>query len=94
MVILYILILLILVFTIYLEVKELKNKPTKTVDELIDEEINNKIKKICNIRYNQKLSSNHRLEYKINTNMPIFDSPADNNKLKELTNFRKEIYII
>ena len=40
MALLYILILLILVFTIYLEVKELKNKPTKTVDELIDEEIN------------------------------------------------------
>ena len=58
------------------------------------EEINNKIKKICNIRYNQKLSSNHRLEYKINTNLPIFDSPADNNKIKELTNIRKEIYII
>ena len=57
------------------------------------EEINNKIKKICNIRYVQKLSSNHRLEYKINTSLPIFDSPADNNKLKELTNFRKEIYI-
>ena len=58
------------------------------------EEINNKIKKICNIRYNQKLSSNHCLEYKINTNLPIFDSSSDNNKLKELTNFRKEIYII
>lgn len=58
------------------------------------EDINNKIKKICNIRYDQKLSSNHRLEYKINTNLPIFDSPVDNNKLKELTDFRKEIYII
>jgi len=40
MALLYILILLILIFTIYLEVKELKNKPTKTVDELINEEIN------------------------------------------------------
>ena len=58
------------------------------------EEINNKIMKICNIRYDQKLSSNHRLEYKINTNLPIFDSSADNKKLKELTNIRKEIYII
>lgn len=40
MALLYILILLILIFTIYLEVKEFKNKPTKTVDELINEEIN------------------------------------------------------
>ena len=40
MALLYVLILLILLFTIYLEVKELKNKSTKTVDELINEEIN------------------------------------------------------
>ena len=40
MALLYVVILIILVFTIYLEVKELKNKPTKTMDELIDEEIN------------------------------------------------------
>lgn len=58
------------------------------------EEINIKIKKICNIRYNQKLTSNHSLEYKINTNLPILDSPSENNRLKELTNLRQEIYVI
>jgi hypothetical protein len=58
------------------------------------EEINIKIKKICNIRYDQKLTSNHSLEYEINTNLPILDSPSENNRLKELTNLRQEIYVI
>ena len=57
-------------------------------------EINNKIKKITNIKYNQKLTSNHSLEYKINTTIPIFDSPSENNRLKELISPRQEIYII
>lgn len=78
------------------------NKHELTIDDYYNlkygnnyyEDINIKIKKICNIRYDQKLSSNYRLEYKINTNLPIFDSPVDNNKLKELTDFRKEIYTI
>ena len=78
------------------------NKHELTIDDYYNlkygtnsyEDINIKINKICKIRYDQKLSSNHRLEYKINTNLPIFDSSADNNKLKELTDFRKEIYII
>lgn len=58
------------------------------------EEINIKIKKLCNIKYDQRLSSNHSLEYKINTSLPILNSPAENNRLKELTSIRQEIYVI
>lgn len=58
------------------------------------EDINVKIKKICNIKYDQKLTSTHSLEYKINTSLPIFDSPSENNKLKELTSIRQEVYVI
>lgn len=58
------------------------------------QDINLKIKKICNIKYDQKLTSNHSLEYKINTILPIFDSPSENNRLKELSSIRQEIYII
>ena len=58
------------------------------------ENINIKINKLVNIKYDQKLSSNHSLEYKINTELPIFDTPENNNKLKELISIRKEIYII
>jgi hypothetical protein len=57
------------------------------------EEINIKIKKICNIKYDQKLSSNHSLEYKINTSIPIFDNNADNIRLNELLSFRGIKYI-
>jgi len=58
------------------------------------EDINTKIKEICDIKYDQKLSSNHSLEYKINTNLPVLDNASDNNRLKEITNIRQEIYII
>ena len=58
------------------------------------EDINIKIKKLCNIKYDQKLTSNHQLEYKIDTKLPILDSPLENNRLKELTSIRQEIYII
>lgn len=58
------------------------------------EDINVKIKKLCNIKYDQKLTSTHSLEYKINTSLPIFDSPSENNKLKELTSIRQEVYVI
>lgn len=58
------------------------------------EQININIKKLCNIKYDQKLSSNHSLEYKLNTSLPILDSPAENNRLKELISIRQEIYII
>ena len=57
-------------------------------------EININIKKLCNIKYDQKLTSNHSLEYKINTNLPILDNASENNRLKELTAIRQEIYII
>lgn len=58
------------------------------------EDINIKIRKICNIKYDQKLSSNYSLEYKINTKLPLLDSLSENNRLKELTSIRQEIYII
>ena len=57
-------------------------------------EININIKKLCNIKYDQKLTSNHSLEYKINTNLPTLDNASENNRLKELTAIRQEIYII
>ena len=56
--------------------------------------INIKIKKICNIKYDQNLTSNHPLEYKINTNLPILDTALENNRLKELISIRQEIYVI
>lgn len=58
------------------------------------EEINIKINKLTNIKYDQKLSSNLSSSFEINTNLPILDSPNENNKLKELTSIRQEIYII
>lgn len=58
------------------------------------EDINIKINKLTKIKYDQKLSSNNRLEYKINTKLPILDSAKENNKLKELTSIRQEVYII
>ena len=58
------------------------------------ENINIKINKLTNIKYDQKLSSNHSLEYKIDTKFPILDSASENNRLKELTSIRQEIYII
>lgn len=57
-------------------------------------EININIKKLCNIKYDQKLTSNNSLEYKISTNLPILDNASENNRLKELTEIRQEIYII
>src|SRR5574344_2808527 len=56
-------------------------------------EINIKIKTLTNIKYDQTLSSNHSFEYSINTSLPIFDSNADNNKLKELLSPRGIKYI-
>lgn len=78
------------------------NKIDLTIDDYYNlkygsnsyEEINIKIKKLCNIKYDQKLISNHSLEYKINTHLPILDNAKDNNRLKELTSSRQEIYII
>ena len=53
-----------------------------------------KVKKICKKTYDQKLTSNYSLEYKINTSLPILDYPSENNRLKELTSIRQEIYVI
>lgn len=58
------------------------------------EEININIRKLCNIKYDQRLTSNHSLEYKINTNLPILDTAKENNRLKELVSIRQEIYVI
>jgi tRNA nucleotidyltransferase/poly(A) polymerase len=58
------------------------------------EDINIKINKLKNIKYDQKLSSNHQTEYTINTAIPILDSSINNNQLKELLSLRQEIYII
>lgn len=58
------------------------------------EDINIKINKLTKIKYDQKLSSNHRLEYKINTSLPVLDTPKENNRLKELTSIRQDVYII
>ena len=58
------------------------------------EDINIKINKLTKIKYDQKLSSNNRLEYKINTSLPVLDTPKENNRLKELTSIRQEVYII
>lgn len=57
-------------------------------------EINIKINKVTNIKYDQRLSKNYSLEYKINTKLPLLDSPSENNRLKELTSIRQEIYVI
>ncbi len=58
------------------------------------EEINIKIRKLCNIKYDQKLTSNHSQEYKINTNLPILNTAKENSRLKELVSIRQEIYVI
>lgn len=58
------------------------------------ENINIKINKLTKIKYDQKLSSNNRLEYKINTSLPVLNTPKENNRLKELTSIRQEVYII
>lgn len=58
------------------------------------DQVNIKVRQCCNIKYDQKLTTNQPAEYIINTNLPIFDSLNDNIKLKELTANRQEIYII
>lgn len=58
------------------------------------EEININVRKLCNIKFDQKLTTNHSLEYKINTSLPILDTAKENNRLKELVSIRQEIYVI
>ncbi len=73
MVVLYIFILLILVFTIYLEVREHTNKPTKNVDEFINEEINE--------RYNNDKVDYYTFE-EVNE-QKYMDSSEENNSSKK-----------
>lgn len=56
-------------------------------------EINININKLTNIKYDQRLSSNHSLDFKIDVSVPIFDRPVQNNKLNELLAFRGIKYI-
>ena len=58
------------------------------------EEIDINVRKLCNIKFDQKLTTNHSLEYKINTSLPILDTAKENNRLKELVSIRQEIYVI
>lgn len=58
------------------------------------EDINIKIKNLCNIKYDQKLTSNHSLEYNINASLSKLYSAEDNNYLKFVTSPRKEILVI
>lgn len=57
-------------------------------------EINIKIKKICNIKYDQRLSTNHSLEYKIDTSVPIFSTHEENEYFKNLLSIKQNSYII
>lgn len=58
------------------------------------EEINYKIRKLTNIKYDQKLSSNHSIEYKINTSLPKFTSYEENDNFKRLISIKNNSYII
>ena len=53
------------------------------------EEINIKIKKLCNIKYAQRLTSNHSSNYSIDVPLPRFDSFEDNTFLSYIQNFNK-----
>ena len=57
------------------------------------DDINIKIKKLTNIKYDQKLSSNYSLDYSINVPLPIFDTNSEINKFKELISNRGIKYI-
>ena len=56
--------------------------------------INSDIKTLTSIKYDQKLSTNLSANHDIVVPSPIFDSPELNNRFKELTSFRQELYII
>lgn len=53
------------------------------------QEINKNINKLTNIKYDQKLTTNHSLDYSINVELPRFDSPKENNYLYSIQNFNK-----
>jgi len=58
------------------------------------EDIIVRIKKLGEIKYDQRLSRNRKQDIIINTQTPLFDNVADANRYKELTSCRNEIYII
>ena len=57
-------------------------------------QINENINKLANIKIDSKLTKNQSKPYDITVPTPIFDSPAQNNRFKEITSLRREIYII
>lgn len=62
----------------------------------IDEykEINLNIQKLINIKIDRKLTKNQYISYDIAVPNPTFDTPSQNNRFKEITSPRQEIYII
>lgn len=53
------------------------------------DEINNNINKLINIKYDQKLTSNHSLDYSISVPLPIFDSIEQNNYFYSIQNYNR-----
>ena len=78
------------------------NKHELTIQDYYDlkygtnsyEDINNKINKICNIKYSKKQTFSNIKEYAITSTLPRLDSPEDNNRIKYLNSIRRDIYII
>lgn len=58
------------------------------------EEINTNINKIINIKYDHKLLNDYQSKYKAKVELPVFDTPELNDRLKNLTSIRQEFYII
>ena len=57
-------------------------------------QITENINKLTNIKIDSKLTKNQSKTYDITVATPIFDSPFQNNRFKEITSLRREIYII
>ena len=57
-------------------------------------EINKNIKKLLNVKFDSKLTKNISETFDITIPIPIFDTPSENNRFKEITSIRQEIYII
>lgn len=57
-------------------------------------EINENIRKMLNLKIDARLTKNTSKSYDINVPIPIFDTPKENNRFKEITSIRQEIYII
>lgn len=52
------------------------------------------INKMINIKIDSRLTKNNPKPYDITVPIPIFDTPKENNRFKEITSTRQEIYII